>query len=149
MRRKIGTLLMVIGMSGIAPAHAAESIDQFATLKQHLYSGQRTTSLLELDKCEQTSGTKQRPEGFTGGLVIQAFLSKPAPDEAIVYAHNHETVSDDTPLQQFVRYRVLPDETATIIIWRFSPKTHDQIGETRIFKCKLGEGLKFAYDKGA
>jgi hypothetical protein len=129
MRRKIGTLLMVIGMSGIGPAHAAEAIDHFGTLKQHLFAGQRTTSLLELDRCEQTSGIKQKPEG------------------AIVYAYNHETVSDDTPVQQFVRYRVLPDETATIIIWRFSAKTHDQIGETTIFKCKLGEGLKFVYDK--
>jgi len=147
MRRKIGTLLMVIGMSGIGSAHAAEAIDHFGTLKQHLFAGQRTTSLLELDRCEQTSGTKQKPEGFTGGLVIRAFLSRPAPDGAIVYAYNHETVSDDTPVQQFVRYRVLPDETATIIIWRFSAKTQDQIGETTIFKCKLGEGLKFVYDK--
>ena len=133
MRCKIGMLLMVIGMSGICPAHAVEAIDQFGMLKQHLFAGQRTTSLLELDKCEQTSGMKLKPEGFTGGLVIDAFLSRPAPDEAIVYAYNRETVRDDTPVEQFVRYRVLPDETANIIIWRFSAKTHDQIGETRIF----------------
>ena len=145
MRWRTAFLLMAVGLSGTGFARAEEATGQFAALKQHLLSGQRTTSLVQLDKCEQTSGSKLKSQGFEGGFVIFSFLNKPSPDEAIVYAHNRATVRDDTPVQEFVRYRVFPDETAKVKIQQYSPKTYEQIGQTQTFKCKLGEGLKFAF----
>ncbi len=137
-------LVMLIGAGGMSAAQAEEP-GQYEILKQHLLAGQRTTSILQLDKCEQTSGSKIGMKGLTGGFVIPSFMNVQEPSEAILYSDDHSTVHDDLPVHEFLRYRVASDQTAIITTKVFSSKTFEAIGETRIFKCKLGEGLTFSY----
>ncbi|MNF00130.1 VirK protein [compost metagenome] len=78
--------------------------------------------------------------------MIDAFMSLPEPQQAIVYSNTHQTVAmDGKPIFEFIRYRVLPDKTATVSMKTFSAKTHEEIGKGTAFKCGLGEGLSFAY----
>lgn len=144
MRRKFIFLLVAVGISGTSAAQAQDA-SQFDGLKRHLLAGQRTTSILQLEKCEQTSGTRLTAKNLTGGFVIPSFMNVQEPSEAIVYADDHSTVRENMPVHEFIRYRVMADETAVITTTTFSSKSFELIGETKTFKCKLGDGLRFAY----
>lgn len=145
MRWKSSLLVMALIVGGSDVGHA-EGMNPFDELKHNLFAGKRTTSVLQLDKCEQTSGETLKPKNIAGGFVIDAFISVPEPQQAIVYSNTHQTVAmDGKPIFEFIRYRVLPHKTATVSMKTFSAKTHEEIGKGKAFKCGLGEGLIFAY----
>jgi len=145
MRWKSSLLVMalIVGGSGIGDA---EGMNPFDELKQNLFAGKRTTSVLRLEKCEQISGETFKSKNIVGGFVIDAFMNLPEPQQAIVYSHTHQTVAmDGKPVFEFIRYRVQSDKTATVSMKTFSAKTHEEIGKGKAFKCWLGGGLSFAY----
>jgi len=145
MRWKSSLLVMALIVGGGDVGHA-EEMNPFNELKHNLFAGKRTTSVLRLDKCEQNAGETIKSKNIDGGFVIDAFMSLREPQQAIVYSNTHQTVAmDGKPIFEFIRYRVLPDKTATVSMKIFSAKTHEEIGKGETFKCELGEGLSFAY----
>lgn len=148
MRWKSSLLVMALIVGGRGVGHA-EGMNPFDELKHNLFAGKRTTSVLRLEKCEQISGETLKSKNIAGGFVIDAFMSLLEPQQAIVYSNTHQTVAmDGNPIFEFIRYRVLPDKTATVSMKTFSAKTHEEIGKGTAFKCGLGEGLSFAYQPG-
>lgn len=137
-------MTIIMGATGVAQA---QDMSQFERLKHHLLAGNRTISLLYASKCEQVAGDKHKSPDIIGGHVIGSFMNVKAPKETIMFSESHFTVRpDDTPTVEFVRYEVTPDEMATITVKMLSPKTYDPVAQTQTFHCKLGDGLRFAYD---
>ena len=144
MQWKTGLALLSILVACAGTGHAADG-DGFKDLREHLLAGDRTTSVVELDHCQQTAGDKVTAHGLTGGYVIDGFISKAEPDEQIVYSHMHPTIRKETPVLEFIRYRIHATGTAIVTTQSISPKSFEPVGSGRTFECRLGDGLRFVY----
>ncbi|MCV9906769.1 VirK family protein [Brucella sp. HL-2] len=142
-KTKLAIVLTATVVSGVAHA---ESKSQYEALSTHLIAGDRTTALLKLDACQQKTGSKIKGTAITGGVVVQSFMKLSNPNPSIIFSDAHMTVREDgTPVLEFVRYRVVSDDSATVTVQMLSPRTYDVITEKKVFDCKLGDGLTFAY----
>ncbi|MBO1040527.1 VirK family protein [Brucella pituitosa] len=139
-------LAIVLAATVVSSAAHAESKSQYEAFSARLFAGDRTTALLKLDACQQKSGSKIKGKDIVGGIVVHSFMKLSSPDQSIIFSDVHLTVREDlTPILEFIRYRVMPDDSATIAIQILSPRTYDAITEKKVFDCKLGDGLTFAY----
>ncbi len=146
MHAKTNCLALALLLGSSVSAYAGEK-SAFADVKEHLYSGHRTTSILEIGKCEQKTEGARHASGIVGGFVIPAFLDIGGPEEKIVYSDKHFTVrKDGVAALEFMRYTLSPDEKAKVDISVLSAKTYEPLDSPKTYECKLGEGLRFAYE---
>lgn len=139
-------LAIVLAATVVSSAAHAESKSQYEAFSGRLFAGDRTTALLNLDACQQKSGSKIKGKDLVGGIVVHSFMKLSSSDQSIIFSDVHLTVREDlTPILEFIRYRVMPDDSATIAIQILSPRTYDAITEKKVFDCKLGDGLTFSY----
>ena len=140
------TLAIMLTTTVVSGVAHAESKSQYEAFSTHLIAGDRTTALLNLDACQQKSGSKLKGKSILGGVVVQSFMKLSNSTQSIVFSDAHMTVREDlTPILEFIRYRVMPDDSATVTVQILSPRTYDAITEKKVFDCKLGDGLTFAY----
>lgn len=142
-KTKLAIVLTATALSGAAHA---ETKSQYEAFGSHLLAGDRATALLKLDACQQMSGGKIKGKAITGGVIVQSFMKLSNPNPSIIFSDAHMTVRENgTPVLEFVRYRVVSDDSATVTVQMLSPRTYDVITEKKVFDCKLGDGLTFAY----
>lgn len=139
-------LAIVLTATVLSGAAHAETESQYEAFSSHLLAGDRATALLKLDACQQEAGDKVKGKDITGGVIVQSFMKLSNPNPSIVFSDAHMTVRENgTPVLEFIRYRVKSDDSATVTVQVLSPKTYDVIADKKVFDCKLGDGLTFAY----
>jgi VirK protein len=63
----------------------------------------------------------------------------------IAFANVHFTVSPNgSAVREFIRYRVMQNDSATVTARSLSPTTYQPVAEPLVFQCTLGHGLRFA-----
>lgn len=149
MRRGGGRLraAVIVGVVGVgalcaltaAPASARE-LTNYPALVDALMAGQSVTTLLDLALCKRDGGDAPGPK-VRGGLRITRFLIPNG--QYVAFADTHHTLdTEDRPVVEYIRYRALPDGTATV---RFARQTGNS-GEAAPrgqYLCRYREGIRF------
>lgn len=124
----------------------AEPISHYEQLRALLFSGAPTTAIFTPAQCRnsQQSGNTAPTAATSGGFAIRDFME--VPDNNIGFADEHFTVRPDgTAVLEFIQYRVMPTDTATVTVRSLSPATYQPLSTPQVFQCALGEGLRFAH----
>lgn len=130
---------------GSGVAHA-ESIQHYEQLRGLLFSGTPVTAIFTPSQCQNTEPSKNtRPaSGMSGGVSIRAFIE--IPGKHIGFADEHFTVrSDGSAVLEFIQYRVLPTDSATVTVRSLSPVTFRPLSAAHVYQCVMGEGLRFMH----
>ncbi|MFK4821113.1 VirK family protein [Ochrobactrum quorumnocens] len=139
-------LAIVLTATVLSGAAHAETNSQYEAFGSHLLAGGRASALLKLDAFQQVSGDKIKGKATTGGIIVQSFMKLSNSNPSIVFSAAHMTVREDgTPVLEFIRYRLMSDDSATVTVQTHFPRTYDVITEKKVFDCKLADGLTFAY----
>lgn len=122
----------------------AEIPSQYEQLRARLINGVPTVSIVDLAQCTKKSGVTGSGPGPVGGFRIDGFQILLEPNPRIAYAYKHYTVRPDgTPVVEFLQYRVMPDDTATLTIRVFSATEYKSLIEPIIYECTVGNGMRF------
>ncbi|MBB5700874.1 hypothetical protein FHS76_000717 [Ochrobactrum daejeonense] len=156
MTRKIGTFATLgrmsfatlVNLTFATGASAAEDGAVFASLEARALLGDKARSSLNLDKCRQLTGlTIQAPRGFWHEIVPSPVKSS-TQDKAIVFTGTILIIGEDyTPITEFTRYVVQPDDTVFVTMRALPPKTYDIGTDIKTFSCKLGEGVTLTFGR--
>lgn len=129
-------------LAGFSAAEAANRLATAQALRDALMQGETVTTVLDLGKC--TSARDATKSGtMKGGLRIASFLIRP--DNSISFADDHFTVTtkDKRPIYQFLRYQIMPDDTASFSMTTMSLPDYRVEGEVLTYNCKVNEGMSF------
>ncbi|OUL77804.1 VirK family protein [Paraburkholderia hospita] len=141
----VATIVAASLVAGISSAEA-ESPIHYERLRVLLLSGVPTTAIFTPARCniDQRLASTARAAAASGGFVIRDFMD--VTDDNIGFADEHLTVRPDgVPVLEFVQYRVMPADTAIVTVRPLSPVTYQPLSTPQVFRCALGEGLRFAY----
>jgi hypothetical protein len=124
-------------------AHAASGDGALAdyTALEHALSDGRTVSVrIDMNHCTAAEGGKPGP-AFRGGLRIDSWL---IPDgRYIAFIDVHRTLDPkNRPVTEYVRYHVMPDNTATIDT-AFAPDGADTATPRGSYRCAINQGIRF------
>ncbi|WP_027712685.1 VirK family protein [Dickeya chrysanthemi] len=137
---RITPLLLSTALLAAAPAMAAKSLKSADDVITALNQGRSVNVTIDLSACtpqEGTSASKTR-----GGLHINAY--RLVDNGTLSFSDEHFTVANDgTPIQQFMRYQVQPDNTVRFTTFMFNLPSLQQRGNTLSYLCKLGQDIKF------
>ncbi len=131
-------------IADIPLAHASP-IHHYDQLRTQLFSGTPVTAIFTSAQCS-TEGTSSKPAApppsITGGLAIRTFIE--VPNTNIGFADKHFTIRPDgSPIIEFIQYRVMPDDTATVTIHILSPLTYQPLVPSKVYRCAIDNGLSF------
>ena len=135
-----------INLAAGATNAQAESATQYQQLHALLFSGVRTTAIFSPSHCrsgEQTQATAPTRVS-SGGFAIRDFME--VNGNTIAFANDHFTVRPNgAAVLEFIQYRVLQNDSATVTVRSLSPTTYQPVDEPKVFQCALGDGLRFVY----
>ncbi|UAY97568.1 VirK family protein [Dickeya dadantii] len=122
------------------PAMASKSLKSADDVITALNKGQSVNVTIDLSACTPQEGT---PASKTrGGLHINAY--RLIDTGTLSFSDEHFTVANDnTPIQQFMRYQVLPDNTVRFTTFMFNLPSLQQRGNTLSYLCKLDQDIRF------
>ncbi|AYC18259.1 hypothetical protein DZA65_01365 [Dickeya dianthicola] len=133
-------LLLSAALLAAAPAMAAKSLKSADDVVTALNKGHSVNVTIDLSACTPQEGT---PASKTrGGLHINAY--RLIDNGTLSFSDEHFTVANDgTPIQQFMRYQVQPDNTVRFTTYMYNLPSLQQRGNTLSYLCKLGQDIKF------
>jgi VirK protein len=147
--RFLMALIAIVAASNLAAGAAnakAESTNQYQQLHAQLFSGVRTTAIFSPSQCrnsQQAQATAPIPMA-SGGFAIRDFME--VNGNTIAFANEHFTVRPHgAAVLEFIQYRVLQNDSATVTVRSLSPTTYQPVDEPKVFQCALGDGLRFVY----
>jgi hypothetical protein len=132
-------------VTGVGAAHA-EPITRYDQLREQLFTGVAIAAIFRPEECQ----TDQRHEGdatrpqVEGGFFIRDFME--VQGNKLAFANPHFTVrSDGTPVFEFLQYRVMADNSATVTLRHLSPVTYLPLPESKpiVYQCAIGQGVSF------
>ncbi|MBX9444769.1 VirK family protein [Dickeya chrysanthemi] len=140
MSRITPVLLSAALLATTAPAMAAKSLKSADDVITALNQGRSVNVTIDLSACTPQEGT---PASKTrGGLQISAY--RLVDNGTLSFSDAHFTVANDgTPIQQFMRYQVQPDNTVRFTTFMFNLPSLQQRGNTLSYQCKLGQDIGF------
>ncbi|VVE84459.1 VirK family protein [Pandoraea sputorum] len=126
--------LVAAGWASAAAAHNAEG----AALRAAVMAGKDIRAVLDLSVCT-AHGTGSPGPAIRGSVHPNAFLL--LKDGTVAFSDHHLTVRPDgKAVQEFVKYRVLPDgkvEFQTVVL----DAANAAVLQTTQYDCALGKGL--------
>ena len=134
------SLVAFVGQQIIhSPALAADQ--QTAPALEHaVLSGQDIHVVLDLSLCV-THGTTETGPMIRGNLHPDGFMV--LSDHAIAFAVTHLTVRpDNTPIEEFLSFRVKPDGSVAIRNVFLSPVSYAIVRQVAL-DCEIGRGVSF------
>ena len=122
------------------PALATESLNNRAEVLAALDAGYDVSVSTDLARCVPEEGT---PVTQTrGGRHIEAY--RITADGTLAFSDSHFTVANDgKPIQQFMRYQLLPDGSLRFTTYMYDLPGLQQRGPVLAYQCKLNEGIRF------
>jgi VirK protein len=143
-RRMAGVTLIAALAASAGTAHAASAdgaLADYTALEQALTDGQSTVSVrLDMSRCTSTENGKPGP-AVRGGLRIDTYL---IPDNRfIAFSDEHSTLDPKNhPVTEYVRYRVMPDNTATVDT-EILANGADTAQPRGSYRCTFNQGIRF------
>ncbi|NKI74139.1 hypothetical protein Dpoa2040_001374 [Dickeya sp. CFBP 2040] len=140
MLRMTPLLLSAALLATTAPAMASRALNSADDVITTLNKGNSVNVTIDLSACTPQNGT---PASKTrGGLHINAY--RLIDNGTLSFSDEHFTVANDgTPIQQFMRYQVQPDNTVRFTTFMFNLPSLQQRGNTLSYLCKLGQDIRF------
>ncbi|QDX30604.1 VirK family protein [Dickeya poaceiphila] len=140
MLRMTPLLLSAALLATTAPAMASRSLNSADDVITTLNKGNSVNVTIDLSACTPQNDT---PASKTrGGLHINAY--RLIDNGTLSFSDEHFTVANDgTPIQQFMRYQVQPDNTVRFTTFMFNLPSLQQRGNTLSYLCKLGQDIRF------
>ena len=122
-----------------APA-AAHELPTYRALVDALMDGQSVTALLDLSLCTR-DGTDAHGPKIQGGSRITRFLVPNG--QYVAFADTHHTLdTEDRPVVEYIRYRAMPDGSATVSFARQAAAS-DKATPRGQFQCSFTRGIRF------
>ncbi|WP_192457168.1 VirK family protein [Musicola keenii] len=140
MSRMTPLLLGAALLTVTAPAMASNALKSTDAVITALTQGRSVNVTIDLSACTPQEGT---PASKTrGGLQISAY--RLIDNGTLSFSDEHFTVANDgTPIQQFMRYQLLPDNTIRFTTFMFNLPSLQPRGNTLSYQCKLGQDIGF------
>ncbi|MCI4186197.1 hypothetical protein F6X50_10455 [Dickeya dianthicola] len=139
MSRMTPLLLSAALLATAAPAMASKSLKSADDVIAALNKGRSVNVTIDLSACTSQEGSASKTRG---GLHINAY--RLIDSGTLSFSDEHFTVANDgTPIQQFMRYQVQPDNTVRFTTFMFNLPSLQQRGNTLSYLCKLGQDIKF------
>ncbi|MFL9989469.1 VirK family protein [Paraburkholderia sediminicola] len=113
-------------------------MSHYEQLRALLFSGAPTTVIFTPAQCSNSlqSGNAAPSAAMSGGFAIRDFMEVSA--NHIGFADEHFTVRpDDTAVLEFMQYRVMPTDTATITVRSLSPVTYQPPQAVSKNSCRI------------
>lgn len=134
-------------VAGLWSAHAsaASQLSSLADVEAALNHGTSVSVAVDLTRCAP-AGTTTRPGTTRGGLKITSY--RITPDGTLSFADEHASVAQDgSPLWQFIRYQVKPDQTVAFSTDIFSLPSYARLMPEIDYTCSIDHGIEFFADR--
>ena len=140
MSRMTPLFLTVSLFTVAASACAAKPLTSQSTLINALNEGSEVAVSIDLSQCTPQNGAVASQT--RGGLRIQAY--RLTGDNTLSFSDEHFTVANDgKPIQQFMRYQVLPDNIVNFTTYMYDLPSLQQRGTALSYRCNVGQGVSF------
>ncbi|MFP1738877.1 VirK family protein [Lonsdalea quercina] len=140
MSRMTPLFLTVSLLTVAASACAARPLTSQSTIINALNQGSEVAVSIDLSQCTPQNGAVASQT--RGGLRIQAY--RLTGDSTLSFSDEHFTVANDgKPIQQFMRYQVLPDNIVNFTTYMYDLPSLQQRGTTLSYRCNVGQGVSF------
>lgn len=137
--------LSIVAGLGLAQASAASPLSTLADVEAALNRGATVSVAVDLTRCAP-SGNTTRPGTTRGGLKISSY--RITPDGTLSFADEHASVAQDgSPLWQFIRYQVKPDQTVAFSTDLFSLPAYTRLMPQITYACAINQGIEFFSDR--
>ncbi|MGN6650789.1 VirK family protein [Trinickia sp.] len=140
-------LLALSIAAGLWSAHAsaASQLSNVEQVEDALNHGTPVSVAVDLTRCAP-AGTTTRPGTTRGGLKITSY--RITPDGTLSFADEHASVAQDgSPLWQFIRYQVKPDQTVAFSTDIFSLPSYARLMPEINYTCAINHGIEFFADR--
>lgn len=128
-----------------AQASAAPQLSSLAEVEAALNHGAAVSVTVDLTRCAP-AGTTTNPGTTRGGLKITSY--RITPDGTLSFADEHASVAaDGSPLWQFIRYQVKPDQTVAFSTDLFSLPSYARLMPEINYTCAIDHGIEFFADR--
>jgi hypothetical protein len=126
-------------------ALANPQLSTLADIEAALERGATVSVAVDLTRCAP-SGSTTRPGTTRGGLKISSY--RITPDGTLSFADEHASVGQDgSPLWQFIRYQVKPDQTVAFSTDLFSLPAYTRLMPQITYACAINQGIEFVSDR--
>lgn len=126
-------------------ASAASQLSSLADVEAALNHGTPVSVTVDLTRCSP-AGTTTNPGTTRGGLKITSY--RITPDGTLSFADEHASVGQDgSPLWQFIRYQVKPDQTVAFSTDLFSLPSYGRLMPEINYTCAVNHGIEFFADR--
>ncbi len=124
---------------------ANPQLSTLADVEAALNRGANVSVTVDLTRCAP-SGSTTRPGTTRGGLKISSY--RITPDGTLSFADEHASVGQDgSPLWQFIRYQVKPDQTVAFSTDLFSLPAYTRLMPQITYACAINQGIEFFSDR--
>lgn len=128
-----------------AQACAALQLSSLPEVEAALNHGTQVSVTVDLTRCAP-AGTTTSPGTTRGGLKITSY--RITPDGTLSFADEHASVAQDgSPLWQFIRYQVKPDQTVAFSTDLFSLPSYARLMPEINYTCAINHGIEFFADR--
>lgn len=141
------TLLALSVAAGFwsAQASANPQLSTLADVEAALNRGATVSVAVDLTRCAPAGNTTQ-PGTTRGGLKISSY--RITPDGTLSFADEHASVAQDgSPLWQFIRYQIKPDQTVAFSTDLFSLPAYTRLMPQITYACAINQGIEFFSDR--
>ena len=136
--------LSVVAALWSTQACAALQLSSLAEVEAALDHGTPVSVTVDLTRCAP-AGTTKNPGTTRGGLKITSY--RITPDGTLSFADEHASVgTDGSPLWQFIRYQVKPDQTVAFSTDLFSLPSYSRLMPEINYTCAIDHGIEFFAD---
>ncbi|RLM22289.1 hypothetical protein BIY29_12400 [Brenneria alni] len=117
----------------------ASPLSTLSDVKSVLDRGQRINLTIDLTQCSNpdtgATGTMK------GGLLVNSYLIRP--DGSLAFSDTRQTVSNEKPVAQILRYRSKDEHTITFTMHLFSLPDWKPSGNPVQYDCVINQGIIF------
>jgi hypothetical protein len=132
--------LTLANPSLLRKASADEPNPDFMTLKQAVLDGKDFRMVVDLSAC-QVHGTDKAGPAVRGSIRFDAYMVQR--DDTVAFSTTHFTFrADNTPVTEFLSYRVRPTGKVTARTIILNPMTFSALQASE-FDCDIGKGVSF------
>jgi hypothetical protein len=115
-------------------------LSDYSSLQKALENGREVKAKVDFSQCAVKDSSHGGPN-LHGGMRIDSYIV--LPDRNIAFSDVHRTLDTlNRPLTEYVRYRVSPDQTATISVTVLDG-TSGAATKSDTFKCSINRGIQF------
>lgn len=139
MKHSYAAALLALSMPGLA--HAGDALPTYSAITQALNTGKSVAVVIDLGQCKSSIAGAE-PSKTKGGKRIDAY--RIPPDGTLAFSDTHFSLDrDNKPIEQFIRYQVRSNGTATFSMTTLNVPGYQQVGTPVSYECAISKGLSF------